>query len=305
MNETRAPPSAEPRGSLPAWLRELRPHHWVKNTLTAVPLAAAHQFGDAGALARVGLAFLAFSLAASGLYVVNDLIDLAADQRHPSNARRPVAAGELTPRAAVALAAGAWLGAAIVAAQLGPRVAGVLAGYVLLMVAYSLWLKRLVLVDALVLAAGYAARVAGGAIAVSIRPSPWLIAFCVCIFFSLALVKRYSELARNRDRDGASAHARSYEAVDLPMVATFGVVSGYLAVLVLALYLTTGQTFSQLYSRPAFIGLTALLLLYWISYVWLLANRGRMPDDPVMFALRDWRSRILVLLMGLCAFLAI
>jgi 4-hydroxybenzoate polyprenyltransferase len=298
-------PSKAPRQALPAWLRELRPHHWIKNALVVIPLAAAHELGAVGALVRVAVAFAAFSLAASGLYVVNDLLDLEADRRHPSNSNRPLAAGELTRGAAVALAVAAWVGGAVLAAQLGARFAGVVAGYVLLMVAYSLWLKRLVLVDALVLAAGYAARVAAGGIAVSIRPSPWLIAFCVCVFFSLALVKRYSELARNRERDGAGAHARGYEAVDLPMVATFGVVSGYLAVLVLALYLTTGQTFSQLYSRPAFIGLTALLLLYWISYVWLLANRGRMPDDPVLFALRDRRSRLLVVLMGLCAFLAV
>lgn len=305
MNATSTPPSPATRHALPAWLRELRPHHWIKSTLVVIPLAAAHQLGDVGALERVGLAFVAFCLASSGLYVVNDLLDLEADRRHPSNSRRPLAAGELTRRTATALAAGAWLGSAMLATQLGGRFAGVVGGYVLLMVAYSLWLKRLVLVDALVLAAGYAARVAAGGIAVSIRPSPWLIAFCVCIFFSLALVKRYSELARIRERDGPAAYARGYQAMDLPMVATFGVVSGYLAVLVLALYLTTGQTFSQLYSRPAFIGLTALLLLYWISYVWLLANRGRMPDDPVLFALRDRRSRVLVVLMGLCAFLAV
>jgi len=298
-------PSSDVFRLLPAWLRELRPHHWVKNTLVVIPLAAAHELGDVALLARAGLAFAAFSLCASGLYVVNDLLDLDSDRHHPSNRRRPLAAGELAQRAAVLLAAAVWLCAGILAAPLGARFAGVLVAYVALMVAYSLWLKRVVLVDALLLAAGYASRVAGGGIAVEIRPSPWLIAFCVCLFFSLALVKRYSELARSRDRDGASAHARGYEAIDLPMISTFGVVSGYLAVLVLALYLTTGRTFSLLYSRPAFIGLTALLLLYWISYVWLLANRGRMPDDPVVFALRDRRSLILVVLMGICAFLAV
>lgn len=290
---------------LPAWLRELRPHHWVKNTLVVVPLAAAHQLTDAAQLVRVGLAFAAFSLCASGLYVVNDLIDLDSDRLHPSNRRRPLAAGELGRTAATYLAAAVWAGAGALAAALGLPFVGVLVAYVVLMIAYSLWLKRVVLVDALLLAAGYAARVAAGGVAVAIRPSTWLIAFCVCLFFSLALVKRYSELARIRERDGSSAHSRGYEAIDLPMISTFGVVSGYLAVIVLALYLTSGRTFSLLYSRPAFIGLTAMLLLYWISYVWLLANRGRMPDDPVVFALRDRRSLVLVVLMGICAFLAI
>lgn len=297
--------SHRPVPLLPAWLRELRPHHWVKSALVAIPLAAAHELGNVALLGRVGLAFAAFSLCASGLYVFNDLVDVSSDRRHPSNCRRPLAAGQLGRTAAILLMVAAWLGAGLLASQLGARFAGVLAAYVIVMIAYSLWLKRVVLVDALMLAAGYAARVAAGGVAVAIRPSTWLIAFCVCLFFSLALVKRYSELARSRDRDGPLAHARGYEAIDLPMISTFGVVSGYLAVLVLALYLTSGRTFSLLYSRPAFIGLTAILLLYWISYVWLLANRGLMPEDPVVFALRDRRSQVLVVLMGICAFLAI
>ncbi len=291
--------------SLPAWLRELRPHHWVKNALVVIPLAAAHQLGDLALLARVGLAFAAFSLCASGLYVINDLLDVESDRRHPTNHRRPLASGELGRTAGVLLTITVWLGAAALASRLGVLFAAVLGAYVVLMIAYSLWLKQLVLVDALVLAGGYAARVAAGGVAVAIRPSTWLIPFCVALFYSLALVKRYSELARSRERDGAAAHARGYEAIDLPMISTFGVVSGYLAVLVLALYLTSSRTFNQLYSRPAFIGITAVLLLYWISYVWLVTNRGRMPDDPVVFALRDRRSLVLVVLMGICAFLAV
>jgi 4-hydroxybenzoate polyprenyltransferase len=189
--------------------------------------------------------------------------------------------------------------------QLGAAFAGVLAAYVLLMIAYSVRLKHVVVLDAMLLAAGYSARVAAGAAAVAIRPSTWLIAFSLCLFYSLALIKRYAELTHNRDRQGPSAHARGYEAVDLPIVATFGIASGYLAVLVLALYLTSSGTSSRLYSRPSFIGLTGGLLLYWISYLWLVANRGQMPEDPVLFALRDRRSRVLVLLMGICAWLAV
>ena len=198
-----------------------------------------------------------------------------------------------------------WVGAGLLCTRLGAGFAGVLVAYLVLMIAYSVRLKHVVLVDALLLAAGYSTRVAAGGIAVGIFPSTWLIAFCVCLFYSLALVKRYSELAFNRERDGPAAHARGYQAVDLPMMATFGVASGYLAVLVLAMYLASGRTFSHLYSRPAFIGLTGILLLYWISYVWLLTNRGQMPDDPVLFALRDGRSLVLVVLMGICAFLAV
>jgi 4-hydroxybenzoate polyprenyltransferase len=283
----------------------LRPQHWVKNILVIVPLAAAHQLGDLALLARVAMAFAAFSLCASGQYVLNDLFDLEADRVHPSKRQRPLASGALKRATAVALIVATWLGACLLTVQLGAAFAGVLAAYVLLMIAYSVRLKHVVVLDAMLLAAGYSARVAAGAAAVAIRPSTWLIAFCLCLFYSLALIKRYAELTHNRDRQGPSAHARGYEAVDLPIVATFGIASGYLAVLVLALYLTSSGTSSRLYSRPSFIGLTGGLLLYWISYLWLVANRGQMPEDPVLFALRDRRSRVLVLLMGICAWLAV
>ena len=290
---------------LPAWLLALRPRHWVKNVLVIVPLAAAHQLGDLTLLARVAMAFAAFSMCASGQYVLNDLFDLEADRSHPSKRNRPLASGQMTRTAAYAVIAVMWLASALIAVQLGAAFAGVLAAYVVLMIAYSLRLKHVVLLDAVLLAAGYSARVAAGAVAVSILPSTWLIAFCLFLFYSLALIKRYAELAHNRDRQGLSAHARGYEAVDLPVVAIFGIASGYLAVLVLALYLTSGRTPSALYSQPMFIGLTAVLLLYWISYLWLVANRGQMPEDPVLFALRDSRSWVLVVLMGICAWLAV
>lgn len=305
MNDIVEVPVSRHHSRLPAWLLALRPRHWVKNVLVIVPLAAAHQLGDLALLARVAMAFAAFSLCASGLYVLNDLFDLEADRSHPSKRRRPLASGKMTRTTAFALIAVMWLGAALVAAQLGMAFSGVLAAYVLLMIAYSVRLKHVVLLDALLLAAGYSARIAAGAVAVAILPSTWLIAFSLFLFYSLALIKRYAELTHNRDRQGPSAHARGYEAVDLPIVATLGIASGYLAVLVLAMYLTSGRTPSPLYSQPVFIGLTAVLLLYWISYLWLVANRGHMPEDPVLFALRDSRSRVLVLLMGICAWLAV
>jgi 4-hydroxybenzoate polyprenyltransferase len=305
VNDIVEVPASRGRSRLPAWLLALRPQHWVKNALVIVPLAAAHQLGDLTLLARVAMAFAAFSMCASGQYVLNDLYDLEADRTHPSKRNRPLASGEMTRTAAYAVIALMWLASGLIAVQLGAAFAGVLAAYVVLMIAYSLRLKHVVLLDAVLLAAGYSARVAAGAVAVSILPSTWLIAFCLFLFYSLALIKRYAELAHNRDSQGPSAHARGYEAADLPVVAIFGIASGYLAVLVLALYLTSGRTPSALYSQPMFIGLTAVLLLYWISYLWLVANRGHMPEDPVLFALRDSRSRVLVVLMGICAWLAV
>jgi len=305
VNDIVEVPASRRRSRLPAWLLALRPQHWVKNVLVIVPLAAAHQLGDLTLLARVAMAFAAFSMCASGQYVLNDLYDLEADRTHPSKRNRPLASGEMTRTAAYAVIAVMWLASGLIAVQLGAAFAGVLAAYVVLMIAYSLRLKHVVLLDAVLLAAGYSARVAAGAVAVSILPSTWLIAFCLFLFYSLALIKRYAELAHNRDSQGPSAHARGYEAADLPVVAIFGIASGYLAVLVLALYLTSGRTPSALYSQPMFIGLTAVLLLYWISYLWLVANRGQMPEDPVLFALRDSRSWVLVVLMGVCAWLAV
>jgi 4-hydroxybenzoate polyprenyltransferase len=305
MNDIVEVPASRSHSRLPSWLLALRPRHWVKNVLVIVPLAAAHQLGDLALLARVAMAFAAFSMCASGLYVLNDLIDLEADRSHPSKRRRPLASGRMTRTSAFVMIAVMSLGAALVAAQLGAAFSGVLAAYVLLMVAYSLWLKHVVLLDALLLAAGYSARIAAGAVAVAIVPSTWLIAFSLFLFYSLALIKRFSELAHNRDRQGPSAHARGYEAVDLPVVATFGIASGYLAVLVLAMYLTSGGIHRGLYGHPSFIAMTAVLLLYWICYLWLVANRGHMPEDPVLFALRDGRSRVLVVLMGICAWLAV
>ena len=305
MNDIVEVPASRRRSRLPAWLLALRPQHWVKNVLVIVPLAAAHQLGDFTLLARVAMAFAAFSMCASGQYVLNDLFDLEADRTHPSKRKRPLASGEMTRTAAFAVIAVMWLASGLIAVQLGAAFAGVLAAYVLLMIAYSVRLKHVVLLDAVLLAAGYSARVAAGAAAVSILPSTWLIAFCLFLFYSLALIKRYAELAHNRDSQGPSAHARGYEAVDLPVVATFGIASGYLAVLVLAMYLTSGGIHGGLYGHPSFIALTAVLLLYWISYLWLVANRGHMPEDPVLFALRDSRSWVLVLLMGICAWLAV
>jgi 4-hydroxybenzoate polyprenyltransferase len=290
---------------MPPWLVELRPHHWVKNVLVIVPLAAAHQFLNLELEARVALAFVAFSLCASGQYVLNDLLDLAADRVHSTKSKRPLAAGTLSPRAGVILMIIIWTGAALAAAPLGIAFGGILAAYLLMMLAYSWRLKHIAILDAIVLGAGYAARVAAGGVAVAIRPSAWLINFCVCLFFSLALVKRYGELAKNRDRDGACAQARGYLGVDLPFVAMFGIASGYLAVWVLAMYLTTETPARQIYDRPVFISLTGMLLAYWISHLWLVANRGKLTDDPIVFALRDPVSRILVALMGLCAWLAV
>ena len=292
------------RALLAAALESLRPHQWLKNALVFVPLAAAHRLGEPLLLARTARAFLAFSLCASAVYLLNDLRDAPADRQHPHKRLRPIASGRLPHDLALALAGTLLAGSAAVAWPLGVPVGLTLAAYVLLMIGYTLRLKSIVLLDALVLAAGYALRVLAGAVAVAILPSARLLAFCIFLFFSLALVKRYAELALLRTRDGAAAHARAYLLEDQEFMVALGISCGALSVLVLALYMSS-ETVVRLYSRGGFIWLTCVLLLYWISHMWLMAHRGRMSDDPLVFAVKDPLSATLIVLMGATAWLAV
>ena len=287
-----------------ATFEALRPYQWLKNLLVFVPLASAHRLGEIPLLLQALQGFVAFSLCSSAVYLLNDLHDLRSDQLHPYKSRRPIAAGRVPRGLAVGLVPVLLAAGLIVAAPLGAEAVGVLAGYFALMAAYSLGLKDIVLLDVLVLATGYAARVLVGALAVQIMPSSWLFAFCIFFFFSLALLKRYAEISVRRVREGPQARARAYLLEDQSLLVAFGVSSGYLSVLVLALYTST-LTAGQLYRYPVMIWMTCTLLLYWISHVWLVAHRGGMQDDPLRFLLQDRLSWILVPLMGFTAWLAL
>ena len=291
-------------GRARALIETLRPHQWLKNLLVFVPLAAAHRLGDLNLLAAAAQAFIAYSLCASGVYVLNDLIDAPADRMHPHKCTRPIASRRLPRRAAIVLVALLVCAALLAGAALDARVDGVLACYLLWMALYTLRMRAIVLLDALALATGYALRVAAGAFAVHIRPSPWLLAFCIFLFFSLALNKRYAELALLRGRDGSAAHARAYLAEDQELIMALGVSTGALAVLILALYLSAGHPEAH-YRQGELIWVVCVLLLYWVSHLWLTAHRGHMTDDPLVFALKDRLSRGLVLAMGVAAWLAV
>ena len=291
-------------GYLRATLETVRPYQWVKNALVFVPLAAAHRLADGRLLLAAAQAFAAFTLCAASVYVLNDLIDAPADRLHPHKRNRPLACGRLSRRLAwmlVPLLAG---GAFAAGASLDIRVDGILALYCLEMLWYTLRLRTVVLLDALALAVGYALRVAAGAFAVHVLPSSWLLAFCVFLFFSLALIKRYAELALLRGQDGAAAHARAYLLEDQELILALGVSTGALAVLVLALYLSAAHAEAR-YHEAGFIWVVCVLLLYWVSHMWLTAHRGRMTDDPLVFALKNRVSRILVVLMGVAAWMAV
>ena len=285
------------------YVHALRPHHWVKNGLVFMPLALVHRFFDLALLGRAALAFVAFNLCASGLYLLNDLLDLPADRRHPHKKERRLASGKVRLAHALALMPLLLIGAFLIAAQLTIGFVGALTLYAVLVIGYSLKLKDIVIVDVLVLAVGYALRVAAGALAVSIGVSAWLLTFCVFLFFSLALIKRYAELMTTESAPGAS-HARGYLGSDQAILVAQGIASGYLAVVVLALYTNT-EISQRLHPGHDFFWGVCLVLLYWVSYLWMMAGRGRIRDDPVMYALSDRGSLCTIAIIGLFALLAI
>ena len=276
------------------YLHALRVHHWLKNILVFVPLVAAHQLNDMGLLAHAVLAFIAFSLCASSVYLLNDLVDLPTDRRHPYKKERPLASGQLPIGQAVGLIPLLWMATVAVGLQLPRPFLWVLGLYYVFMLAYCLRLKDFAIMDALVLAGGYALRVLAGSVAVTITASPWLLGCSILLFFSLALLKRYAELVTMRSLEGAKARARGYSAKDSRLVATLGGSSAFLAVIVLALYAGIEQ---RLHPRYELLWLVCVLLSCWIGYMWLMAHRGRIRDDPAAFALKDRASQVLAVLI--------
>lgn len=270
------------------WLKALRLHQWMKNILIFVPLLAAHQLTNPVLLWQGILAFLFFGLCASSVYLLNDLLDLADDRHHPIKRNRPFAAGSLSIKSGIlafpVLLVVAFGGAALL---LPWQFAGVLVIYYVLTLAYSLSLKRYMAIDVIVLAMLYTMRIIAGAAACGLELTFWILAFSMFIFLSLALVKRYAELreARNKGKT-EKTRGRGYYPDDLEMISSLGASSGYLAVMVLALYINS-QAKGGLYSHPEVIWLACPLLLFWITRVWMLTHRGRMHDDPMVFAVRD------------------
>jgi 4-hydroxybenzoate polyprenyltransferase/phosphoserine phosphatase len=272
--------------SIGAWLRAMRLHQWSKNALIFLPALASHRIVEIEIFVASLIAFVVFSLCASGTYMLNDLMDLASDRGHPTKKNRPFANGEL-PLVKGLIIAGALISASVIGSFM--ILGGLFAGSLLLYLGSTIWystvLKRIAMVDALTLAGLYTIRVLAGDAATSIAPSFWLLAFSVFVFLSLAMAKRYAELMLMRAGGQSSTSGRGYTVNDLPLLQSCGISSGYIGVLVLALYVNTGA--ELLYERPEVIWLLCPLLLYWISRVWIKTHRGEMHDDPVVFALTD------------------
>jgi len=294
----------QPKRSLLDFLRPLRLRHWQKNILLFMPLLAAHRLLDAGLMEKTLLAFVAFGCFASAGYVLNDLLDLGADRHHPDKRRRAFAAGDLPLAYGVAIVPILVALGCAIGRLLAPLFLAVLLTYFALTMTYSLYLRRVALLDVIVLAFLYTMRILAGSACIAIWPSHSLLAFSTFLFLSLALVKRYGELVIMRRVDGEGAMARGYELSDRELLSAMGVASGFLAVLVLALYINS-DTAKVLYGRFQLIWVLCPLLLYWISHIWLVAHRGKMPDDPLVFATHDRTSRILIELMTVITVLAL
>jgi 4-hydroxybenzoate polyprenyltransferase len=221
------------------------------------------------------------------------MMDLEHDRAHPVRSLRPLAAGEVTPRAAVVALALCAVLALILAVRLPPLFMLSWAAYLVLTTAYSFGLKRVALLDVVILAALYTVRVVAGAAAVDVPLSRWFLAFSVFIFLSLAMLKRLVETKGVAARDGEVLAGRGWEVADAPLLLGFGAASAVASALVYCLYIT-GDEVARLYARPDLLWAGLPILLYWLGRLWLLANRGEVQEDPIVFALEDRASYVVL-----------
>ncbi|TAK76662.1 MAG: UbiA family prenyltransferase [Aquabacterium sp.] len=288
-------------GGLKALVRALRPQQWLKNLLVflpLLPLAKAAGVQMPHMLLQCLLAFVAFSLCASAVYVVNDLSDLPSDRAHPRKRKRPFASGAASAVHGI-LAVPLLLAVAFaIAASVSWLFTTVLFIYLVITTAYTFLLKRYALIDVLTLAGLYTIRVIGGAAAIAVVPSFWILAFSMFVFYSLALAKRYAELDTMRALNREGAKGRGYHVADISAVQLMGISSGLLSVLVMALYINSPEILTR-YRHPQWLWGVCPLLMLWVSRVWLKAARSEMTDDPLVFAVKDKMSRLTIAAAGL------
>jgi 4-hydroxybenzoate polyprenyltransferase len=268
------------------WVRALRVHQWAKNLLLVLPALAAHRAPTPALFGPLLLAFLSYSLLASTVYLINDIEDVEHDRLHPTKRDRPLASGQISVPAAAAAAAGLAAVALALTMALPPRFRLVWAAYLALSTAYSFGLKKIVVLDVMLLGALYTSRVVAGAAAVDVPLSRWFLPFTVFFFSSLAIVKRMVEAQGAAEREVDDLAGRGWSVQDLPVLLGFGAACSVASALVYCLYITSDEV-RELYARPDWLWLGLPILLYWLGRVWLLANRGEVHEDPVLFALRD------------------
>jgi len=295
--------------SLKDWLLALRLHQWAKNILVFVPIILTYRVENSENILIVLLAFLVFGLVASANYLINDMMDLDSDRRHLTKKNRPLASGKLSIRNAVIAVVILLLGA-ISFVFILPLIFFIsIAIYLIISILYSLVLKKIVILDVIILAGLYTMRIISGALVIKTIPTFWLLAFSMFFFFSLALIKRYTELrliktSGKEDGYKSSMHGRRYLVEDMIILQIMGIGSGLLAVLVFALYINSIEI-KLLYSLPEILWLALPVLLFWITRMWLLTNRGLMHEDPVVFALTDRASLVSAFSMLVLLWLAV
>jgi len=280
-------------------IKTLRVHQWVKNLLIFIPFILAFKQVDLSRLWDVLLAFIAFCLCASASYIINDISDLESDRQHPLKQLRPIAAGAITQKTAYLLAIVALLLGVGIAATLSLQFQLALMVYLFVTLAYSFFFKSVVLLDVVVLGSLYTVRIIAGIFAANVAISYWILVFSMFMFISLAMLKRYSELYNLRKREEETALGRGYIAKDLELVSSLGAAAGYIAVLIMVLYIHDPVNIEK-YSKPDWLWLVFPALLYWVSRMWLIAHRGMMHEDPVLYALHDRPSYLVgaVCLLG-------
>ncbi len=288
------------RAGLASWAKGLRLHQWVKNILLFVPLLTSFEFFAGDKIARIILAFVAFSIIASGTYVLNDLWDLESDRRHPRKQNRPFASGAISISAGLVAVACMIPAGLLIAYYISPLFFITSIGYLMLTSFYSLLLKKYVMADVLVLSSLYTFRILSGSLVAQVPASSWLLVFSFFFFLSLALVKRCSELISLSDVGVAVASGRDYRASDMSVLKPFGVGAALSAMVVFGLFVTAPETASR-YATPQALWVVAIALAYWLSRLWIKTARGEMNDDPIVFALKDKASLLVIATMLITA----
>lgn len=272
-------------GSFRDLIRALRPHQWVKNLLILLPLMTAQLYDQRESVVAALLATVAFCVAASSVYLLNDIVDLGNDRQHPIKRRRPFAAGRVSLLTGWFLWPLLGVGSLVLGAVVSLPFFITLVGYLVLTVVYTFWGKRQPVVDVVFLGLLYTLRIIAGAAAIEAPLSIWLLTFSLLFFFSLALIKRVSELSRAR-ADLSKTAGRGYRTSDIELLSSYGVASSIGAVVIFSLYVNDPVT-ADLYRTPEFLWATVPILLVWLMRSWLIAHRGEMNEDPILFAIRD------------------
>jgi 4-hydroxybenzoate polyprenyltransferase len=272
------------------YVTALRPHQWLKNMLVALPAIAGHDF-SIGTLITLLIAFASFSFGASGVYLINDMFDLAHDRAHVEKRYRSLAAGTIPISNGVLLLSFMATLSVGLALMLSCGFMLALAAYLALSMIYSLYLKRKLMLDVVALAVLYGIRVLAGGAATGIALSHWLVGFCFFFFLSLALMKRATETISLPEIGGGNIKGRGYRRTDLPIINGLTSASGFVAVLVLALYINSPEI-KLFYQRPDLLWGICILLVYWLGRAFLITGRGEMQQDPVVFAATDRMSML-------------